>query len=95
MKMIKNITINYDDNNEKYYLFIDNIMHGKFYGLPSTLKCIERIVNPKIYLVKVRKLMERRNKMKGTPKHDGTGKGTRVNKGRGGCKTTEPTGKGK
>jgi len=28
-------------------------------------------------------------------KKDGSGKGTRVNKGRGGCKNTEPKGKGK
>jgi len=31
---------------------------------------------------------------KGIPKKDGSGKGTRNNKGRGGCKTTEKTGKG-
>ena len=32
---------------------------------------------------------------KGTPKRDGSGKGTRINKGRGGCKTTKTTGKGR
>ena len=32
---------------------------------------------------------------KGTPKKDGSGKGTRSNEGRGGCKTTQKTGKGK
>ena len=32
---------------------------------------------------------------KGTPKHDGSGKGKRANKGRGGCRTTQKTGKGK
>ena len=32
---------------------------------------------------------------KGTPKRDGSGKGTRSNRGRGGCKTTKSTGKGK
>jgi len=32
---------------------------------------------------------------KGTPKKDGSGKGTRQNKGRGGCATTKKTGKGK
>ena len=32
---------------------------------------------------------------KGTPRHDGSGKGKRANKGRGGCKTTQKTGKGK
>jgi len=31
---------------------------------------------------------------KGTPKRDGSGKGTRANRGRGGCKTTKTTGKG-
>jgi len=31
----------------------------------------------------------------GTPKRDGSGKGTRQNQGRGGCKTTKNTGKGK
>jgi len=31
----------------------------------------------------------------GTPKRDGSGKGKRANKGRGGCKTTQKTGKGK
>ena len=32
---------------------------------------------------------------KGVPKRDGSGKGTRSNKGRGGCKTTKKTGGGK
>ena len=32
---------------------------------------------------------------KGTPKKDGSGKGARSNEGRGGCKTTKKTGKGK
>ena len=32
---------------------------------------------------------------KGQPKRDGSGKGTRANKGRGGCKTTKSKGKGK
>ena len=32
---------------------------------------------------------------KGTPKRDGSGKGTRANKGRGGCKTPQKTGKGR
>ena len=32
---------------------------------------------------------------KGTPKRDGSGKGVRANKGRGGCATTEKEGKGK
>lgn len=31
---------------------------------------------------------------KGTPKRDGSGKGIRANKGRGGCKTIKKTGKG-
>jgi len=31
---------------------------------------------------------------KGTPKRDGSGKGKRANKGRGGCKSTEKVGKG-
>ena len=35
------------------------------------------------------------NDNKGKPKHDGSGKGKRANKGRGGCETTEETGKGK
>lgn len=30
---------------------------------------------------------------KGTPKRDGSGKGTRRNRGRGGCKSTRRTGK--
>ena len=30
---------------------------------------------------------------KGTPKRDGSGRGTRANRGRGGCKTTRRTGK--
>ena len=34
-------------------------------------------------------------KPKNTPKHDGSGKGVRANKGRGGCTTTKPTGKGR
>jgi len=32
---------------------------------------------------------------KGKPKKDGSGHGTRANKGRGGCKNTSKTGKGK
>ena len=32
---------------------------------------------------------------KGTPKRDGSGRGTRANRGRGGCKTTSKTGKGR
>jgi len=32
---------------------------------------------------------------KGTPKKDGSGKGTRQNQGRGGCSTTKKTGQGK
>jgi len=32
---------------------------------------------------------------KGTPKKDGTGRGTRANKGRSGCKTTQRIGKGR
>ena len=32
---------------------------------------------------------------KGTPKRDGSGKGTRANRGRGGCKTTKSTGSGR
>jgi len=31
--------------------------------------------------------------MKNKPKRDGSGKGTRANKGRGGCKTPRKTGK--
>ena len=33
--------------------------------------------------------------MKGSPKHDGSGKGTRNNKGRGGCKPSRSTGRGR
>jgi len=32
---------------------------------------------------------------KGTPKKNGSGKGRRVNRGRGGCKTTSKVGKGR
>ena len=32
---------------------------------------------------------------KGAPKRDGSGKGVRANKGRGGCKTTKKTGQGR
>jgi len=32
---------------------------------------------------------------KGIPKKDGSGKGTRANQGRGGCKPTSPAGKGR
>lgn len=32
---------------------------------------------------------------KGVPKHDGSGKGTRANKGRGGCAKTQSKGKGR
>lgn len=33
--------------------------------------------------------------MKGKPKKDGSGKGNRANRGRGGCSTTKKSGKGK
>jgi len=33
--------------------------------------------------------------MKNKPKQDGSGRGSRANKGRGGCATTKKTGKGK
>jgi len=33
--------------------------------------------------------------MKGRPKRDGSGKGTRANRGRGGCAKTQTTGKGR
>lgn len=32
---------------------------------------------------------------KGVPKHDSSGKGVRANRGRGGCKTTRSTGRGR
>lgn len=32
---------------------------------------------------------------KGVPKRDGSGKGRRANRGRGGCKTTQKKGKGR
>lgn len=32
---------------------------------------------------------------KGVPKHDGSGKGTRANRGRGGCTSTKKQGKGR
>lgn len=32
---------------------------------------------------------------KGVPKRNGSGKGIRANKGRGGCKTTRSTGRGR
>jgi len=32
---------------------------------------------------------------KGKPKHDGSGRGVRANRGRGGCKSTQTTGKGR
>ena len=32
---------------------------------------------------------------KGTPKRDGSGRGTRANRGRGGCKTTKSSGQGR
>jgi len=31
---------------------------------------------------------------KGTPRRDGSGRGTRANRGRGGCVTTQSTGRG-
>ena len=31
----------------------------------------------------------------GTPKKDGSGRGNRANRGRGGCKTTRKTGRGR
>ena len=35
------------------------------------------------------------NMAKNSPKKDGSGKGTRANKGRGGCKSTKAKGKGR
>ena len=34
-------------------------------------------------------------KKKGVPKHDGSGKGARVNRGRGGCSSTQRKGRGR
>lgn len=34
-------------------------------------------------------------KRKGVPKHDGSGRGTRANKGRGGCAKPQSKGKGR
>lgn len=34
-------------------------------------------------------------KQKGVPKHDGSGKGQRLNRGRGGCSDTQKKGKGR
>jgi len=39
--------------------------------------------------------MEKETDKKGVPKKDGSGKGVRKNKGRGGCKDTEKVGKGR
>lgn len=39
-------------------------------------------------LIKIKKAVK-----KGTPKRDGSGKGTRQNKGRGGCRSPRKTGK--
>lgn len=39
--------------------------------------------------------MKKTNTTKGTPKRDGSGKGTRSNQGRGGCKATKGTGAGR
>lgn len=33
--------------------------------------------------------------MKGVPRRDGSGRGVRANRGRGGCKTTRGTGRGR
>jgi len=35
------------------------------------------------------------NNKKGVPRRDGSGRGTRANQGRGGCKNTSRTGKGR
>jgi len=40
------------------------------------------------------KMKTKKNK-KGIPKRDGSGRGTRANKGRGGCSPTRKTGRGK
>ena len=37
----------------------------------------------------------RKTTSRGTPKRDGSGGGTRKNRGRGGCKTTKKTGQGR
>ena len=37
----------------------------------------------------------RRGEKKGTPKHDGSGRGRRANRGRGGCEDEEDRGKGR
>ena len=34
-------------------------------------------------------------KSRGTPRRDGSGGGRRANRGRGGCTTTKPTGRGR
>lgn len=46
-------------------------------------------IYPKKYIYKIIKF----KKMKGKPKRDGSGKGKRLNKNRGGCKNPRKTGK--
>ena len=39
-------------------------------------------------------MKQKKNNLKGIPKYDGSGKGLRINKGRGGCIVTKKVGKG-
>lgn len=40
--MIKEVKIQYDDANEKYYAFVDRELIGKFYTFEEVLKGLER-----------------------------------------------------
>lgn len=46
-------------------------------------------------LLRIKSGYNKGGSMKGRPKRDGSGKGRRANRGRGGCKTTKSKGKGR
>jgi len=72
-------------------LWLEHRGHDSRDGIEDSLCGI--LFNAEGYLYEI--LNNNKNMKKGTPKRDGSGKGTRANKGRGGCKTPQKTGKGK
>ena len=47
-KMINNIEVNYVKSNEKYYVFIDEVLVGKAYTLNEAVKEIERVISQEV-----------------------------------------------
>jgi len=67
-------------------------------GLKKAMTILGRRMGERSVLMAIELMLARKEDnmaKKGVPKKDGSGKGKRGNRGRGGCSTTKPKGKGK